>query len=109
MSDLLIIGSIKRFISTDFEGSGEKKITLQSKRISYMEKASFTTTPLGFLNCPYSPCLPSFYSLSTITPLPHLRWELPSYTQCPVLYLYVLLHNKPLKALWQSWAALTSA
>lgn len=71
-----------------------RKNNLLFKRISYMKEGSFTAVPLSFSNCPYSSCLPS-YSLSTITTIPPLRWELPILYSfpCPVLLHYLLLQT----------------
>ena len=47
---------------------------------------------LVFINCAYFPCLPSFFSLYTISTLSHPRWELAFCTHHTVVYCYIVCY-----------------
>ena len=47
---------------------------------------------LVFINCAYFPCLPSFFSLYTISTLSHPRWELAFCTHHTKVYCYIVCY-----------------
>ena len=81
----------------DLPDSGIKHAPLMSPALAGV---FFTTSAtweiylllLVFINCAYFPCLPSFFSLYTISTLSHPRWELAFCTHHTVVYCYIVCY-----------------